>query len=67
MVDLFGRLSARAACLEGLWGCIRYEEERPVKRKALAVGRTTAPVVGNAETKSVGWRAQIGHDWGTER
>ena len=64
MIDLLGRLSARAACTQGLCGCVGYEEEGPVEGQALTVGRTAAPVVGYAEGEGVGRDAQIGHDWG---
>lgn len=61
MIDLFCGLSARAARAQGLGGRVRDEEECPVERVALAVGRAAAPVVCDAEGESVGWDAEIGH------
>ena len=63
VIDLLGGVSASAAPAQRLWGGIRYEEECPVKGLALAVGRTTTPVVGDTESKCVGRNAHIGHDW----
>lgn len=63
VVHLFGSLSARAACTQGLQSRVRDKEECPMEGIALAIGRTTPPVVCNAEGECVGWGTQIGHDW----